>query len=170
MLLPQKPKGKAKQEDSKKKRPNGQVHTSEEYGSFWRMRRRVACRAFDNAIVTHDKDEDDTSPPEWQDLDPTFDPKLKLGVRELYDLDGPACSATVDDFDDIEHTAEHYCNFTQFVTVILDEEVQCSKNVTWSYAAQVDIDKPKGRRIEMNVVAHGHIVIPQKSKYKSRAP
>jgi hypothetical protein len=156
-----------KRRDRDKKLPKGEARASEEVGSYWRMRRNVTGRAFDNATLTFEpKSKDDTSYPGWQDLDPTEKP----GKRELFDVDSPGCSATTDDFDEIDHTAEHYCNFEQYVTVILDSEVQCSDTLPWSYAAQVDIDKRKGARIEMNVVRPGHIVIPEKSKYKPRSP
>lgn len=161
-------KRRMKKLESNKKTPKGEGRTSEEIGSYWRMRRRVTGRLFENGAVSGDNSSsrDDTSSPGWQDLDPTDRP----GKRELYDVDAPGCSATAEEFDEIDHTAEHYSNFEQYVTVILDNEVQCSDTLLWSYAAQVDIDKTKGNRIEMNVVRPGHIVIPERSKYKPRSP
>lgn len=131
--------------------------------STWHMKRKKTKKAFDNAALTDSStDADDTSGSDWLDEDP----KSGTSTREIYDLDAPGCSNTLSGTT-VDHTAELYENFTQFVSVTLDSELQCSDDKPWSYVAAVDVDKASDK-VEKNELKLSHITIPAGSKYTTR--
>jgi hypothetical protein len=96
---------------------------------------------------------DDTGAAPFNDLDPNSGGS----VDTIYDVDYPGCSCVLDGIT-IYRTSEYYGNFTQFVTVTLDvPDTVCSNNGIWSYTAQVDGDKPAGKRIDLNKLDTNHI-------------
>jgi len=131
--------------------------------SHWHMKRKRTNKDWDNGVSsTNDVDVDDTSGADWVDLDP----KSGTSARELYDLDAPGVSTSLAGTA-INHTSESYTNFTQFVTVTLDTEVQCSDNKLWSYEVRIDVDKATGK-VEKNALSLSHITIPASKHYPTR--
>jgi hypothetical protein len=132
--------------------------------SAWHMKRKKSKKAFDNGVRTRNvSNEDDTSHASWVDEDP----KSGTSTREIYDLDGPGCSNTKTGTA-VDHTAELYQNFWQYVTVTLDSEEQCSDNQLWSYEAAVDVDKATGK-VEANTLRLSHIEVDTRtSRYTTR--
>jgi hypothetical protein len=129
----------------------------------WRNRRKVTNKSYDNGVETDSaSDADDTSNSDWLDNDP----KSGTSTREIYDLDAPGCSTTRPGTS-VDHTAESYLNFVQYVTVALDSETQCSDDKKWSYIARVDIDKASGK-VEKNSLSLSHITIPGGPHYSTR--
>jgi len=140
----------------------------------WHMKRSVDAYSWDNgghynggswASGPDVKTGDDTSEWEWTDLVPNSG----TSTRELYDLDGPACSNALGLT--VYYTSECYANFTQYVTVDLPSNNQCSDDVTWSYGAWVDMDKAAGSRVEKNQLSLSKITPwPPTKHYNKRTP
>lgn len=129
----------------------------------WLMKRKATIKGYDNGVRVVDwTDHDDTSKAPWTDLDP----KSGSSTREIYDLDAPGCSIILSGTT-INHTADIYDNFTQWAAVTLDSEQRCSDEKTWSYTAQVDVDKATGK-VEKNELSLSHITVPTSSKYTTR--
>lgn len=137
----------------------------------WKIRRNVTGIGWDNgghyvggtwmAGPSFNKtNQDDTSNSDWMDLDPTSG----LSTRNIYDTDIPGCSAALKGTT-INRTSETYANFTQWITVTLDSEKQCSDNSNWSYKAQVDGDKGT---VDANALDTAWITIPNSPKYGKR--
>ena len=129
----------------------------------WRMRRTRTFTAFDDGHKSTDPygDYPDPSGSDYMDLDP----KSGSSVREIYDLDGPACSTVWGT--NITHTAETYANFKQWAAVMLDQELVCSDVKLWSYQARVDVDKDDNE-VELNEMHLFHIPIPAVPHYSKR--
>ncbi|MGD2087588.1 MAG: hypothetical protein PVH61_15485 [Candidatus Aminicenantes bacterium] len=128
----------------------------------WDIKRWVTYADFSNGSSSGSDSREDTSLIYFKDLVPDVDQKI-------YDIDGPVCPASDKNFP-VNHTAETYNNFTQWVT--LDEE-RVSDKVKWYYQARVDDDldpenKPKNDDTELNDVGTGHITIPGNAHYESR--
>jgi hypothetical protein len=129
----------------------------------WHMKRRVDVKAWDNGVSSFSQmGRPDVSAPAFVDEDP----KSGTSTREIYDVDAPGCSIGMPGTS-INHTAEVYDNFTQFVTVTLDAEVQCSDDRLWSYTAWVDVDRASGK-VEKNELRLSHIALPASSHYPTR--
>lgn len=130
----------------------------------WKIRRKVTMTGFDNGTKTLERaDADDPSNAGWKDLNP----KSGTSTREIYDLDAPGCSVKLPGIS-IDHTAEIYANFTQWVTVTLDSEVRCSDEKTWSYEARIDVDKANGK-VEANALSATPISpVPSTARYPAR--
>lgn len=131
----------------------------------WKFRRSYAVKAWDNAASSADfpAGTDDTSKPGALDIDP----KSGTSTREIYDTDTPGCSVALTGIT-INHTSELYVNFTQWVTVTLDAEAECSDFAPWSYRARVDGDKAVGQRVELNVLDISHYALPATPYYAAR--
>jgi len=133
---------------------------------FTVLRRKLWLISWDNDGKPSDKPNggDDTSDAAWKDEDPSSG----KSTREIYDSDPPGCSNTLPGTT-INHTAESYVNFDQYVTVsIYPTQERCSEVKPWSYQARVDGDKPKGKRIELNELKTSHITLPKKAFYEKR--
>jgi hypothetical protein len=82
---------------------------------------------------------------------------------DIFDLDWPGCSFDLPGIT-INHTAELYCNFYEYVTVNLGNGNQtCSDTNTYSYEAQIDIDATN--KVQMNVLNTSLIALPTNSIY-----
>jgi hypothetical protein len=126
----------------------------------FKMRRKVTMKSYDDGSQSASRtDADDTSPARWTDIDP----KSGSSTREIYDVDAPGCSATLSGTT-VNHTAECYDNFTQYVTVTLDTELVCSEEKLWSYEARVNVDKASDK-VELNKLRLAHVAIPAGAHY-----
>lgn len=136
------------------------------YSGLFEIKRMMTSRLYENgSLEDREDDADDTSDKEFVDLDPGSG----SSQREMYDLDAPACpGVTYETIDVRRRTSEAYYNFTQYVTVILDDDKEkCSDDKKWSYAGQIDFDKQK-KKVEKNTLSLGHIALPETSKYDER--
>jgi len=85
----------------------------------------------------------------------------------IFSTDTPGCSAVLPNIT-IDHTAEVYDNFYQFVTVDLGSGAQiCSDTQTWSYTAIVDVDDPTNK-VQLNTLSTSLINIPTNSLFPPR--
>ena len=84
---------------------------------------------------------------------------------DIFDLDFPGCPSTFGT--NINHTAEHYGNYYQYVTIDLSAGPQvCSTTNTYSYEAQIDTDATTP--VQANVLSTSTITLPTNSIYTTR--
>jgi hypothetical protein len=100
--------------------------------------------------------ENDTANSAFKSLYPTY--------GDIFDLDFPGCPDTFGT--NINHTAECYDNFYEYVTVNLGNGDQvCSSTNTYSYEAQIDGD---AGRVDLNSLSTSLITIPTVPHYTQR--
>lgn len=83
---------------------------------------------------------------------------------EIFDLDGPGCPITGGT--NINHTAEVYDNYYEFVTVYLAGYQACSDVGNFSYTAQVDVDATN--KVQLNILSPLLIALPTTPHYTQR--
>lgn len=100
---------------------------------------------------------DDTSDKQVRDLEPQ-------GNDTLYDVDLPGQRAQP-----TYHSTEMYANFVQKVMFVCGEtEILCSNEAPWSYQNRLDYDKPGVNKVDLNLLAPTHIVLPTTPFYSPR--
>lgn len=124
----------------------------------WKLKRTVISIAWDNAgapsLSNGPPGSDDTSDTRCQSLNPIS--------GAIFDLDAPGCSVTLPGTL-IDHTAEYYGNFYEYVTVNLNGPQVCSDTKTWNYRAQVDLTGIP--IVQLNSLTTGTNDLPTKSIY-----
>jgi hypothetical protein len=127
----------------------------------WDMKRTRIVIAWDNgglpSVSYPPPGTDDTSPNSVKCLNPAN--------GDIFDLDAPGCSVDLSGTT-INHTAEVYANFFEYVTVNLGGNQVCSDTNTWSYTAQVDVDATN--KVQLNSLSTSLITLPTASQYTQR--
>jgi hypothetical protein len=130
--------------------------------NYWDMRRTRQVIAWDNGgsptVVDPQGGKDDTSQ--------SFAKYLNSKNEDMFDLDTPGCGYS-DAGTYIDHTAEVYENYYEYVTVNLGSGSEvCSTTNTYSYTAQVDVDATN--TVRLNLLSTSLINLPTNSFYTSR--
>jgi hypothetical protein len=129
----------------------------------WNLKRTTIGIGWDNGGESSSSapppGENDTSPPQSESLTPIND--------DVFDLDTPGCSDVLPGTN-IDHTAEVYDNFYEYLAVKLGNENRtCSTTNTWSYEARVDIDNLTNK-VQLNSLSTSLIELPVNSYYQER--
>jgi hypothetical protein len=128
----------------------------------WNMKRTRIVIAWDNGGSPSQSD----PPPGVYDANNPDSKYLNPVNGDIFGLDAPGCSTSLP-LTTINHTAEVYDNFYQYVTVNLGNGDQtCSATNTWSYTAQVDVDAIN--KVQLNSLSTSLITLPTSPHYPHR--
>ena len=128
----------------------------------WNMKRTRVVIAWDNggspAVLNPLPGEYDANNEDAKYLNPV--------KGDMFGLDAPGCAIDLSGTT-IDHTAEVYDNFFQYVTVNFGNGDQiCSNTNTWSYTAQVDIDATN--KVQLNSLSTSLITLPTTPHFQQR--
>jgi hypothetical protein len=131
-------------------------------GNAWDMARTRYMIAWDNGVNSLSDPPQgvyDANNPDTKSLTPIY--------GAIFSLDAPGCSI-FGPGTNIDHSAEVYGDFHQYVTVALGGTVQtCSVVQTWSYMARVDADNPTNK-VQANYLSTSLITLPSTPYYSTR--